>query len=108
MADPGAYRPAVELKAFQAHDPLSAAIRDLEFRYPSPDELAAAGPDNIGNLVQHMVEAGHVHESEVEAMKKEVQETVDDAVRYALMSPQPSMDAAWQAMKCNRHQEVLI
>ncbi|MGO9829197.1 MAG: thiamine pyrophosphate-dependent enzyme [Myxococcaceae bacterium] len=108
MADPGTYRPAVELKAYQAHDPLSAAIRDLEFRYPSPEELAAAGPDNIGLLVQHMVEAGHVHEAEVEAMKKEVQEVVDDAVRYALMSAQPTMDVAWQSLQCNRHQEVLV
>ena len=31
MADPGTYRPAVELKAYQAQDPLSAAVRELEF-----------------------------------------------------------------------------
>jgi pyruvate dehydrogenase E1 component alpha subunit len=108
MADPGTYRPAVELKAYQAHDPVSAAIRNLEFSYPSPEELAAAGPDNISRLTQHMVDAGHVHEAEVEAIRKDVQQAVDDAVTFALDSAQPSMDAAWQAMRCNRHLEVLI
>lgn len=108
MADPGSYRPAVELKAFQAHDPVSAAIRDLEFRYPSQDELAAAGPDSVSRLAKHLVDAGHVREAEVEAIKKEVQKTVDAAVAYALGSPQPTMDAAWQALRCNRGQEVLI
>ena len=108
MADPGTYRPAVELKAYQAHDPLAAATRTFELRYPSPEELAAAGPDNIGRLVQHMLDVGHVHEAEVEVIRKEVEKTVDDAVTYALNSAQPSLDAAWQALRCNRHHEVLI
>ena len=108
MADPGTYRPAVELKAFQAHDPLSAAIRELEFRYPSPEELAAAGPDNIARLAQHMTDLGHLREAEVEAIKVEVQKTVDAAVQYALDSREPTMEAAWQALTCNRRQEVLI
>jgi len=108
MADPGTYRPAVELKAYQAHDPLSAAIRDLEYRYPSPDELAAAGPDGIVRFAQHMLHNGHVREGEIEALKKEVQGIVDAAVQYALASPPPNMEAAWQALLCNRHQEVLF
>jgi hypothetical protein len=29
MADPGTYRPAVEVKAYQAIDPLSITIRNL-------------------------------------------------------------------------------
>jgi pyruvate dehydrogenase E1 component alpha subunit len=108
MADPGTYRPAVELKAYQAHDPLSAAIRDLEFRYPSADELTAAGPDGIAKLMQHMVDAGHAREAEVEAMKKDVQKTVDEAVKYALDSPQPTMDAAWRALRRNQQHEILM
>ncbi len=108
MADPGTYRPAVELKAFQAHDPVSAAIRDLEFRYPSQEELAAAGPDSVSRLAKHLIDAGHVREIEVEAMRAEVKKTVDEAVAYALGSPQPTMDAAWQALRCNRGHEVLI
>jgi pyruvate dehydrogenase E1 component alpha subunit len=108
MADPGTYRPAVELKAYQAHDPVSATIRELEFRYPSADELAAAGPDNVARLAEHMVNAGHVREVEVENIRRDVQKTVEDAVQFALNSPQPSMDAAWRALLCNRRQEALI
>ncbi|QXX76640.1 thiamine pyrophosphate-dependent dehydrogenase E1 component subunit alpha [Methylovirgula sp. HY1] len=108
MADPGSYRPAVELKAFQAHDPVSAAIRDLEFSYPSREELAAIGPDSVGRLAKHLIDSGHVREAEVEALKAQVQKAVDDAAAYALASPQPTMEAAWQALNCNRGHEVLI
>ena len=108
MADPDRHRPAIELQAYQAHDPVSAAIRNFEFRYPSQKELAAASADGISRLAQHMVDAGHAHEAEVEALKKEVQAIVDDAAQFAAASPQPTMDAAWRALNCNRHQEVLI
>ncbi len=108
MADPGTYRPAVELKAYQAHDPLSAAMRELEFGYPSVDELEAAGHDHISRLADHMVETGHAHEDEIEAMKAEVAKTVEDAVAFALKSKEPSMDDAWRVLQCNRHGEVLI
>ncbi len=108
MADPATYRPAVEAKAYQAHDPLSAAIRTIEFRYPTETELAEAGPDNIGQLAAHIVKAGHSSEIEIEKLKKNVAATVEDAVQFALQSPEPSMDAAWQSLRCNRHDEVLI
>jgi len=108
MPDPGTSRPAGELKAFQAHDPLSGAIHNLEFSYPSAEELAAAGPDNIARLTEHMVAAGHAHEAEIEAIKAEVRQTVDQAVEYALGSEQPTMEAAWRALTCNRNLEVLV
>ena len=108
MADPGTYRPAVELKAHEAWDPISAAIREVEYRYPTQAELAAAGPDNIARLTAHMVDAGHVAEAEVEDLRKEVRAIVEDAVQFALQSPQPTMDAAWAHLNCNRRHEVLI
>jgi pyruvate dehydrogenase E1 component alpha subunit len=108
MADPGTYRPAVELRAHEAWDPISAAIREVEYRYPTQAELAAAGPDNIGRLTTHMVEAGHLAESEVEELRQEVTATVEDAVQFSLKSPQPTMDAAWAHLNCNRRHEVLI
>ena len=108
MADPGTYRPAVELKAHEAWDPIAAAIREVEYRYPTQAELAVAGPDNIGRLTAHMVEAGHLAESEVEELRKEVTATVEDAVQFSLTSPQPTMDAAWAHLNCNRRHEVLI
>jgi hypothetical protein len=33
---------------------------------------------------------------------------VDDAAQFALQSPQPTMEAAWAHMNCNRHHEILI
>lgn len=108
MADPGTYRPAVEVKAYKAWDPISAAIRDVEFRYPTQAELAKVGPDNIGHLTAHMVEAGHLAEADIEKLKKEVQAVVEDAVQFAFQSPQPTMEAAWAHMNCNRRHEVLI
>ena len=97
MADPGTYRPAVEVKSHQAWDPIAAAIREVEYRYPTQAELAAAGPDNIARLTTHMVDAGHTADAEVEELRKEVGAVVEDAVQFALQSPQPSMDAAMGA-----------
>jgi len=108
MADPGTYRPAVELKAYQSWDPIAAAIRDVEFHYPSPAELAEVGPDNIGRLTAHMIEQEHLAEAEVDDIKSEIQRIVDDAVQFAAQSPQPEMDAAWRSLNCNRHREVLM
>lgn len=108
MADPGTYRPAVELKAHQAWDPISAVIRDVEFQYPTQSELAGVGPDNIGRLATHMIEQEHLAEAEVEELKKDVRKVVDDAVQFALASPQPSMDAAWAHLNCNRRHELLM
>ncbi len=108
MADPGTYRPAVELKAFQAHDPLSAAIRELEYGYPRSEELAAAGLDNISRLMEHVVNTGHAKDGEVERIREEVEKTVQDAVQFALNSAQPSMDDAWRAFRNNRRNETLV
>ena len=87
---------------------VAAAIREVEYRYPTQAELAAAGPDNIARLTAHMVDAGHVAEAEVEELRKEVNAVVEDAVQFALQSAQPTMDAAWAHLNCNRRHEVLI
>jgi pyruvate dehydrogenase E1 component alpha subunit len=108
MADAGAYRPAAEVKAHQAIDPLSIATRELELRYPTTAELAAVGADNVGRLTQHLLSEGHLEQAEIDALQAEVQATVEDAVTFSLQSEQPSMDAAWKHLQCNRHHEVLI
>jgi pyruvate dehydrogenase E1 component alpha subunit len=108
MADPGTYRPAVEVKAYQAIDPLSITIRNIEIRYPTTAELAEVGQDNISRLTEHMLSEGHLEEAEVDALRKDVQGVVDDAVQFALQSAQPSMDDAWRHLTCNRHHEILI
>ncbi len=108
MADPGAYRPAVELKAHQNWDPIAAAIRNVEFKYPTPDELAEVGPDNIKLFADHLIDGEHLAEAEVEELKKEIQQIVDDAVAFASQSAQPTMDAAWGHLNRNQRHEVLM
>jgi pyruvate dehydrogenase E1 component alpha subunit len=98
----------LQIAARQAWDPISAAIRDVEFRYSTQAELAAASPDNIDRLAAHMLDAGHLAEAEVEELRKEINAIVEDAVQFALQSPQPTMDAAWAQLNCNRGHEVLI
>lgn len=108
MADPGSYRPEVEVKAYQGIDPVSLAIRDLEVRYPSAAELAEIGPDAIAHLGDHMLTEGHIEQSEIDAMRAEIDKVVDDAAQFALESPQPSLESAWQHLACNQHHEILI
>jgi pyruvate dehydrogenase E1 component alpha subunit len=108
MADPGTYRPAVEVKAYQAIDPLTIGARAAEYRYPTAAELAGVGPDNIGRLSEHMIAAGHLEEAELAEMKQEVERVVEDATRFAAESEQPTMDAAWRHLLSNRHREVLV
>ena len=82
MADPGTYRPAVEVKAYQAHR--SALGRDPRTRIPLSERRRnwpRSAPDNIGRLAEHMVDAGHRRaKRKSRAIKKEVQKAVDDAV----------------------------
>jgi len=108
MADPGTTRPAVELKGFQNVDPLNTAKREIEFRYPTADELAEVGPDNIKLFADHLLDGEHLIETEIEELKDEIQKTVEDAVAFALQSPQPTMDAAWGHLNGNHRHEVLM
>lgn len=108
MADPGTTRPAVELKAFQADDPLAIATQEFEFHYPTPDELAAVGPDNIKLFADHLIDGEHIAEAEVAELKDEVQRIVDDAVVFAVQSAQPTMDTAWSHLNGNSRHETLM
>lgn len=108
MADPGTYRPAVELKAYQAWDPIAAAVREWEFKYPTPDELAEVGPDNIKLFADHLIDGEHLVEAEVEEIRQDVQKIVDDAVQFASKSVQPTMDAAWDYLNKSHRHEVLM
>ena len=108
MADPGTTRPAVELKAHQNWDPVAAVIRDVEFRYPTADELAEVGPDNINKFAEHLIDEEHLVEAEVEELKQDIQKIVNDAVAFASQSPQPTMDAAWGHLNGNHRHETLM
>lgn len=107
MADPGAYRPGVEVKAYEANDPISAAMRELVFHYPAPEEWTGTR-DAIKGLTEHGYQAGRLAPEEVEALKRQIREIVEDAARFAEQSPEPAMDEAWRYLHCNRGDEVLI
>ena len=103
MADPGSYRPKVELQAFeQNEDPLKVAIAETVSGYPSREEIAAAGTDNIERLSERLAQ------DQLAAMQQEVDELVEAAVQFALESPEPTMADAESALNCNRRGEVLL
>lgn len=108
MADPGSYRPKVEVQAFEGKDPVTIAIAESLPSYPSPEQIAAAGPDNIGQLAAHIHREGHMTPGEVEALKLEIDDMVESAVKFAADSPEPDMTEAWNSLNCNRRQEILI
>jgi pyruvate dehydrogenase E1 component alpha subunit len=107
MADPGSYRPKVELRAYEEKDPVVIAVEENIPGYPSADQIARAGPDNIGIFAEHMHSEGHMTRNEVEVLKREVAEIVENAVVFAGDSPQPDMDDALASLNCNRGREVL-
>jgi TPP-dependent pyruvate/acetoin dehydrogenase alpha subunit len=97
----------VEVKAYQAIDPITIGAREIEYRYPNAAELAQVGPDNIGRLTEHMISAGHLEEAEVARIKQEVEAVVEDAVQFSLASPQPTFEDAARHLKCNRREALI-
>lgn len=108
MADPGSYRPKVEVQAYENEDPVKVAIAETVPAYPSAEQIASTGVDNISHLAIHLDEAGHLDAAQLEAMKQEVASVVEEAVQFATSSPEPSMEDAVAALTCNRGDEVLV
>ncbi len=108
MADPGSYRPKVEVQAFQDEDPVTLVLEETVPEYPSSDHLKAVGKDNIEHLTRHLHKEDLIKPEELEQIKKSVADTVESAAQFAADSPQPEMDDAWAALYSNRGQEVLI
>jgi len=108
MADPGSYRPRSEVNAYTERDPVKTMLKEAEFAYPTSEEIAAAGPDVITQLIEHPSAIDHFDKQHIERIKQEVEAVVDDAVQFAQQSPQPTMDDAWASLYCNRRHETLI
>ncbi len=109
MADPGSYRPKVELQAFEkGEDPVKIAIAETVATYPSAEQIAAVGSDNIDNLMGGLHSGGHFPPEHLDAMQAEIAAEVEEAVRFASDSPEPTLADAEAALDCNRHGEVLI
>ena len=108
MADPGSYRPRSEVNAHVEYDPVKTIINEAEFGYPTPAQIAAAGPDLIAELVGHPSAIDHFDEQHINKVEQEITRVVEDAVQFALQSPQPDMQDAMSSLNCNRRDEVLI
>lgn len=109
MADPGSYRPKVELQAFEEReDPLKIAIAETVVAYPDAEQIAASGANNIERLKAHLNEGGHLSAEQLTGIEQEITEQVEDAVRFASDSPEPTLADAETALNCNRGIEVLI
>jgi pyruvate dehydrogenase E1 component alpha subunit len=108
MADPGSYRPAVEVAAYEADDPIAAEMRDLSLHYPDADTLHALGLDSSESLGRRYVENGHLDTAGLEALEAEIRAEIEDAVAFALASPEPTLDDAWGALRPGLIHETLI
>jgi len=108
MADPGSYRPKVEVQAHQQDDPLLVAIEETLPYYPSSEEIQAAGNDVIKQLSDHMNLEGHLDQTGFDSVSKQIDDIIEDAVQFALNSPEPTMQDAWDALYSNRGEEALI
>ena len=108
MADPGSYRPAVEVHSFTSQDPISIAIREVKFQYPTADQIATAGPDCIELLSEQAQQTGQLVKNDIELMKQDINREIDEAVNFAMQSPQPTMDDCLDCLQVNQRGETLI
>ena len=109
MADPGTYRPKVELQAYEnTEDPLKIAIAETVQQYPSAEQMSAIGKDNIIQLTGHMHANGLIDAAQLQAMQARAEKVVEESVRFASNSPDPTMADAEAALNCNRGEEVLL
>ena len=108
MADPATYRPAVEVAAYEARDPIDGLLRVVGGRYPTPQEIGASGRDTIESLSGHLIAQGHLDATAIAAMRAEVEAIVDEAVAYAAASPEPTMADARHCHEVGRDGEVLL
>jgi len=84
------------------------ARRELSLAYPSPEQIAAAGPDCLLRLREYCFDQGHLEDEHFKALEHKVADEVETAVQFARESPEPTLDDAWQSLNCNRGEEALI
>ncbi len=108
MADPGTYRPAVEVHSFASQDPISIAAHELELNYPTTEEIATVGSDCITLLADQAQQEGHLLGQDVALFKKDIEAEMDAAVEFAMHSPKPSMTDCLSCFQANRRTETLL
>ena len=90
MADPGTYRPAQEIAAWRARDPLTPLTETGPG--PSPAPPGSSSPDALARFSAHCLECGAVGEATLRAIHEEVKGRMEAAVAFAETSPEPTMD----------------
>ena len=109
MSDPGFYRPKVEVKEYEQLDPIDIFTKHINEAYmPTKEEMAQAGPDPIETLSQAGFDEGHTTEEEVDAIRKAAEDEVEEAVKFALSSPEPEMKDLYNIMNAGSKKEKLI
>ncbi len=108
MADPATYRPRVELSAYEANDPIAAAIHEAESVYPQAAAIAAAGTDCIARFSARCCQDGPLDDTAIARIRQEIDTEITEAVHFAEQSPEPVMDDAWAAFHHNRRFETLL
>ncbi len=95
MSDASAYRPRVELEALKRKDPIDIAREELGFCYPSAEDLAKVGPDVIDTYGEALMQSRCITQAEIDALQKRAEE----AVQFALQSPESTLDDAYAYLK---------
>jgi pyruvate dehydrogenase E1 component alpha subunit len=108
MADPGSYRPAVEVAAYTAQDPIAAEMRELALHYPDAGTLHELGLDSSESLGRRYVENGHLDTAGLDALEADIRAEIEDAVAFAQASPEPTLDDARHALRPGLIHEALI
>ncbi|MDY0330879.1 MAG: thiamine pyrophosphate-dependent enzyme [Thiomonas sp.] len=108
MADPGSYRPAVEVAAYTAQDPIGAELRELKTHCPDDALLHSLGLQSCAALGDRYVRNGHLDTAGLDRLEAEIRAEIDDAVAFAIASPEPTFDDARRALQCGVDPTSLI
>ncbi len=92
MADPGTYRPAQEIAAWRARDPLTPLLENPSGSDPATASPGPSAPDALARFSDHCLACGAVGDATLRDIHEEVKDRVEAAVAFAETSPEPTME----------------
>ncbi len=102
MADPGTYRPAGEVNAYQDRDPIRFLETGLSGSPADRWQAACPGPDCISSFGDYCLAQGHLEEDCFARLEQDTAREVQEALEFARQAPTPDFQDAWAAFTCNR------
>ncbi len=105
MADSGAYRPAGEVEAYRARDPIQFLESGLSGSLEGHWQAACPGPDCIASFGEYCRTQGHLEGDCFTRLEQETVQEVQEALEFARQAPAPDLQDAWAAFRCNRRGE---